>query len=296
MNLPNFLLIGVQKSGTTSVYNYLNQHPQIFLSPLKETNFLERDWASLEASAKRYPHESCYSLEHYQQLFADVADEAAIGEASPNYLFHYKTAIPEIKKLVPDAKLLVMLRNPVQRAYSDYLMHVRDSLSELSLEEHLEKRPNTSHTLLKGKYGHQLTEWFQAFPREQFKILFYEDLCQDAQKFTAEIYEFLNVDTSFETDTRKRAQGAQVPKNNIVNRLLKTENPVRQMASTALRQVASPEVRKKFRDQLIQLNSQSGKSACPLSPETKQALIEYYRSDVEQLQALLDRDLSSWLA
>ena len=164
MILPNFLIVGVQKAGTTSIYNYLQEHPQVYMSLVKETNFLEKDWENMPPEQQN--KNGIVTLEKYSELFADVKDEIAIGEASPNYLFHYESSAARIKKYVPDAKLIVVLRNPVERAYSDYLMHIRDAIGYRSLSEQIKHSSHKSFILRKGFYYVPLKYYFAQFGQE----------------------------------------------------------------------------------------------------------------------------------
>lgn len=298
MVLPNFLIFGVQKAGTTSIYSYLQQHPQVFVSPRKETEFLGRD-ASVPISVdepQRTPggRQRILTIEDYEALFAGVTDEVAIGEASPNYLFVHERSVPGIQKYVPAAKLMAILRNPVERAYSDYLMHVRQVVGNRKpLAEQVKVSGASSYTLLKGRYYEGMKHFLDAFGREQVKIFLYDELQQDAAGLMRQMYEFIGVDPSFEVDMGRRQQTAQVPKNQSINQLLQTKNPVRQMAGSLLRKVMPEEKRQQLRSRLIAANS-TGKEGLPLSAEDRQCLEDYYRDDVRRLQDLMGRDLSGW--
>ncbi|HHP7231872.1 MAG TPA: sulfotransferase, partial [Xenococcaceae cyanobacterium] len=154
MKLPTFLIVGVQKAGTTSIYNYLQEHPQVYMSPVKETNFLERDWEKTLAENSQLKNRIA-TFEDYCQLFTAVKDEIAIGEASPNYIFHYESSASRIQKYTPDAQLIVVLRNPTERAYSDYLMHLRDAISPVKVKplgEQIKNSSAKSFILRKGFY------------------------------------------------------------------------------------------------------------------------------------------------
>ncbi|MFP5274227.1 sulfotransferase family protein [Coleofasciculus sp.] len=293
MNLPTFLIIGVQKAGTTSIYNYLNQHPQIYMSPVKETNFLEKNWGEIEDQRKA----RIDTFEKYCQLFTGVKDEIAIGEASPNYLFHYESSSERIKRYVPNAKLIAVLRNPVDRAYSDYLMHIRDAIGKgkrTSLSEQIKYRADKSFMILKGFYYKHLQHFYEEFGREQIQVYLYDNLSKEPIKFMQEMYRFVGVDDTFLPDVSKKAQVAKVPKNTAVNNLLRQQNPLRTIVSSGLRLIFPLEVRQNLRSRLIQMNSQD-KKAAPLSPEDRQQLIELYREDILKLQDLIQRDLSAWL-
>jgi Sulfotransferase family len=305
MALPNFLIFGVQKAGTTSIYNYLLQHPQVYMSPLKETEFMGREpinQPEIEGATSSEPapqttpggRKSILTIQDYRDLFDGVTDELAIGEASPNYLFLHERAVPQIQTYVPEAKLMAVLRNPVERAYSDYLMHVRDLVGNRKpLAEQVSSSGESSHTLLKGRYFQGTQHFLEAFGPEQVKIFLYDDLRRDSDAFMREVYRFIGVDSDFKADTQRRGQAAQVPKNQAINQLLRGNNPIRSAAGALLKMMMGEAQRQKLRSRLIAANSQ-GKEALPLSDEDRQLLENYYREDILQLQDLLDRDLSAW--
>ena len=303
MTLPNFLIFGVQKAGTTSIYNYLREHPQVYMSPWKETEFMgrkplsDKEYAALSDEQKktRGGRNQILRIEDYRALFDGVTDEIAIGEASPNYLFLHEQAVPQIQKHVPDAKLIAVLRNPVERAYSDYLMHVRDVVgNQKPLAEQVRTSGDSSFTLLKGKYSEGLKHFLDTFGAEQVKVVLYDELKEDSDRFMQTLYSFIGVDPDFKADTKTKQQTAQVPKNQAINKLLRTKNPLRSMAGAVLKTVTTEEQRKGLRSRLIAANSQ-GKEALPLSSEDRALLRDYYRDDILKVQLLLNRELSMWL-
>lgn len=292
MKLPNFLIIGIEKSGTTSIYHYLKQHPQVYMSPIKETNFLERDWDENTIENK----DKIRTFEAYCNIFKDATDEIAIGEASPNYLFHYKTSSQRIERYVPDVKMIAILRDPVQRAYSDYLMHIRDAINfgkVKSLYEQAKFSYHSSFTIRKGFYYEPVKYFFEKFGRERVKIYLYDELCQDSVALMQDIYNFIGVDDSFVADTSQKAQTAAIPKNILLNRLIKKKNPLRSAIASVLKLFTTQEIREKMRSNIIRLNS-TGKESIPLTSEEKKILQEVYREDILNLQDLLHRNLSAW--
>jgi hypothetical protein len=295
-NLPNFIVIGVQKAGTTSIYNYLQQHPQVFMSPVKETNFFERDWDQAPASARAKKRNGIDTFEKYCQLFDGVTNELAIGEASPNYLFHHQESVALIHRHLPQVKLVAILRNPVERAYSDYLMHIRDAIADESnsLAYQVEHHPRSSFTLLKGLYYEQLQHFYEVFDPQQIQIHLYDELRQDAIAMMQRLYDFLGVDPQFKPDTSQKAQVARVPKNQTLNKLVQTKNPVRSAVAGALRTVLPTSARQQLRSRILTLNSASKQNA-PLSDRDRAQLLDYYREDIMKLQSLIQRDLSAWL-
>ncbi len=293
MKLPTFLIVGVQKAGTTSIYNYLQEHPQVYMSPVKETNFLEKDWQTLAKDKQN--KNGIITLEDYSRLFAGVKDEIAIGEASPNYLFHYQSSVPRIQKYVPDAQLIIVLRNPIERAYSDYLMHIRDAIGYRPLAEQIKYAADKSFIIRKGFYYTPIQYYLNSFRTEQVQVFLYDDLIQDSLKFMQSMYRYIGVDDSLEIDTTKKVQTAKVPKNQVINNLLRRKNPLRTLAANTLKTVMPLSARQQLRDRLMNLNYQS-KQATPLSPEDRQGLINIYREDILKLQDLINRDLSVWIA
>ncbi|MEM9214568.1 MAG: sulfotransferase [Cyanobacteria bacterium P01_F01_bin.150] len=304
MTLPNFLIIGVQKAGTSSIYEYLKQHPDVYMSPLKETNFLSRDWSLEEPDKQKQRNErlrnqgrrECIdSIEKYRELFDGVTTETAIGEASPNYLFRPQ-AIAQIKKYVPEAKLIAILRNPVERAYSDYLMHMREEIQGKPLSEQIAcYHQHQSFTILKGFYSQQLRLYWQQFDSRKIKVYLYDDLCADPIRMIQDMYDFIGVDSSFQVDISQRKQVAKVPKNRWFNQLLRTQNPIRTTAAAALKQLLPEITRQQIRTQLINWNSQDKRQVSLLTTGDRQQLLEIYRNDIQELQDLINRDLSQWL-
>ncbi len=296
MVLPNFLIFGVQKAGTTSIYSYLQQHPQVFMSPRKETEFLGRPAQQTdEPQLTPGGRQQIVTIEDYQALFKGATTETAIGEASPNYLFLHERAVPAIQKYVPQAKLIAVLRNPVERAYSDYLMHVRQVVgNQKPLAQQVETSGESSFTLLKGRYFAGVKHFLETFGPQQVRLFLYDELKDDAAGLMANLYRFIEVDPKFAVDVNQRQQTAAVPKNQSINQLLRTNNPVRSAVGTLLRTVMPEEKRQRLRSRLISANS-AGKEALPLSEQDRQLLKAYYREDVLRLQDLIDRDLSAWL-
>lgn len=297
IKLPNFLIIGVQKAGTTSVYNYLKEHPQVYMSPVKEPNFLARDpnkdpkdIKPIASHKKRID-----TFEKYCELFQGVTDEIAIGEASPNYMANYHMVTQQIKHYIPDAKLIAILRNPADRAYSDYLMHIRDAIGKpRSLSEQIRKKGKESSTLKKGFYGEHLSYFYDQFEPDQIKVFLYEDLGKDAEGLMRQIYQFIGVDETYTPDTSKKSQVAKLPKNQTLNKMLQTHNPLRKTTAQVLKSLFPAHLVESFRQKLMDLN-QSQEKIPSLSAEERQQLIEFYREDILKLQELINRDLSHWL-
>lgn len=297
--MPNFLIIGAAKSGTTSLYHYLNQHPHVYMSPVKETNFfaLEGEKANFRGPGadERINRWSVTDLEAYHKLFEGAAEERALGEASPLYLYSAK-AVARIKHHVPEAKLIVVLRNPADRAYSSFLhvvLNGREPYKEFgrALEAESERiRANWDwiwHYKNMGFYHDQLSRYYEAFGPEQMKVYLYEDLNRDPGGVVRSAFEFLGVDASFTPQAPARYNVTGVPRSGLLNDLLRKKNP--------LKSAVRPFLPKKFRRRLL-INLQNRILVKPPFPEdVRGRLVAGFREDVSKLQDLIGRDLSGWL-
>jgi hypothetical protein len=305
MTLPNFLVIGAMKSGTTSLYHYLKQHPQIYMSSIKEPNFFALEGSDLDfngAEGKEkiqrwVKRESVTSIDEYRTLFREAAtSETAIGEASPMYL--YSTQAPyRIKQYVPEAKLLTILRNPVERAYSAFLYMTRDGrepldeFAEALDAEEARIRDNWEwiwHYRSTGFYSTQLERYFNTFDRDQIRIYLYEDLRSNLHGVLRDIFRFLEVDETFVSDTSLKHNVSGTPSRGLLPRLVFRRNPIK----TALKPLLPLGLRRRL---LVSLRSRYLNEAPPLAPRTRSELLEVYRDDILRLEGLIERDLSGWL-
>jgi hypothetical protein len=186
---PNFFVVGAPKAGTTSLYEYLKPHPQVFLSRVKEPKYFT---PQLKESV---------SLEEYRQLYRDAAGIAAVGDLTPFYLWE-STAPRRIREVSPDARIIVMLRDPVARAYSHYLMAVSLGHEKASFSEALSRYGDreaadwwlSSHYIEQGMYGEQVERYLSIFPSERVAILLFDDLVGNPQQVLTQIAEHLGID------------------------------------------------------------------------------------------------------
>lgn len=287
MTLPNFVIIGVAKAGTTSLYRYLDQHPQVFMCPVKETNFFAYEdtragtWTD-EVDPPNPARFRVKTLEAYEALFAGVSDEIAIGEASPRY-FRCPTAARRIHACIPDVKLVASLRNPADRAFSGFLMRVRRGHAEMKIRERLTPE---SHHVREGFYYRWLKRYFDIFPRDQVKICIFEEFKNDPARVIVDLFDFLGVDTNFLPDTSIRHNPAGIPKSRLLSRLLFDSTLIRTAKSVLPESVQG----------LVKRVRQQNLRTPPTFPADLRAeLLDLYREDILKLEALLDRDLSIWL-
>lgn len=294
MTLPNFLIIGSAKSGTTSLADYISQHPEVFMSSIKEPHyftFSDED-VKFNGPGDHIVHRSIVTdLNIYTQLFKGVTDEIAIGEASTTYLSIPKAAY-KIKAVVPNAQLIAILRNPVDKAYSSYLHLRRDGREsiknfESALQEE-EKRIEQNWGYLwryktMGFYYDHLRRYFDLFHKEQIKIYLYEDFCNDPQTVIADIFSHIGVNPEFKPCMQIHSNVSGIPQNRMLHQFLHTKNPIRSIFG----QIVPDKIRKKIR----KYNMKKPK----LSPNIQAILKDEYRSDILKVQDLINQDLSSWI-
>jgi Sulfotransferase family len=245
MTMPNFLIIGAAKSGTTSLYHYLKQHPEIYMSPLKEPRFFAVEGKTLDF---RGPNDdemsflqmslirkSVTDIDTYRALFRGVTDEKAIGEASPLYLYSPE-APARIKHYIPQARLIAILRNPVDRAFSSYLHCVRDRGEPLQDFAQALREEETRiedgwgpiwHYKNVGFYSAQLERFFDTFRRDQIKVFLYEDLKEDPVGVLRSTYRFLEVGETRLPDVSLKHNISGVPRIRLVHELLNKPNPIK---------------------------------------------------------------------
>jgi hypothetical protein len=295
--LPNFLVVGAGAAGTTELCQYLRQHPQLYMSRHKQPRFfaLYGRPVNFRGPGDMTELNLVADLGAYQQLVAEVQDEKAIGEVSPWYLY-VETAAPAIRKLLPDVKLVAILRDPVDRAFSNYLHAVNEGLEPLPTfrdamdAEEVRIRDNWSprfHYKSKGFYYQQLQHYLEYFDRGQLRIYLYEDLVNEPEAMLADLFEFLGVDPELRVDVGKRHDESRPVRGRPVRHLPEDRNILRRGA----RRLVPTPLRAAIRDRLIALNT-GGKPR--LSGRDRRDFIEIYRADIAKLEMFLGCDLSGW--
>lgn len=299
---PNFIIIGAGRSGTTSLHYYLGQHPEVFVSPIKETNFFAFDPDAVDAQEPDGSDSSWLrsvrTPEEYRALFAEGRNAKAVGEASPIYLYA-SGASGRIRTAIPEARIIAILRNPVERAFSGYLKYVRDGTESRSFAQAIEeegagRNPESQrgnwHYVRMGYYARHLKPYMEAFPADQIGIFLYDELERDIEGTLSRIFRFLKVDQSFVPDYSIRYNSAGVPKSRLLHRFLST-SPVSRWAKKVLVQ---PD-RMHWVAPILRFQSRNLEKP-KLSTEVRTKMTELYRDDLSELEQLIGRDLSHWLA
>lgn len=186
---PNFFIVGAAKAGTKSLYRYLAQHPQVFMSPIKEPRFFSRP-----REVEKFTNAAPISTQPaYLQLFEHADAALAIGEASPNYLWDSESPY-RIRDKVPAAKIIISLRDPIERAYSQYLHFVRLGVEPAPFYEAL-AGPCRENYIGPSQYFDQVSRYFEVFGRGQILILMFEDLKREPLQLLDRVAVFLGVDS-----------------------------------------------------------------------------------------------------
>lgn len=307
MTLPNFLVIGAAKSGTTALYEYLKPHPQIFMSEIKEPHFFAMQGQEVVFHGPKdqeyVDQEFVNTQEAYEALFADVVDEVAIGEASAFYLYYAERTAPRIRAAVPDAKLIVLLRNPTKRAYSSYTHMMRDVRETMSFEDALKQEETRIqagwfpiwHYVNAGFYYENLKRFFDLFPQEQIRVYLQDDFKKDSSAIVRDVYEYLGVDPDFQAEMGQSHNVSYIPKRRNLQRvrqfLLQPNNPVKD----AIKPLLPAKMRKRMVRSVANRIEEANFERIAIPPETHAHLIHIFQDDILKLQTLIDRDLSAWL-
>jgi uncharacterized protein YeeX (DUF496 family) len=252
MKKPNLFLVGAAKAGTTSVYHYLKSHPDIYGCPIKEPNYFGSDiqWNDFRDDYKKDTylnfekylsknelefHHNAFvdSLENYEALFRDSENEKYVLDASTSYLYSKRSA-KEIKQYNQDARIIIILRNPVERTISHYIM---DCANRIQLERDITKDIKLDYFTAKKGYGisnlyielslyyEQVLRYKMVFPKNQLLILNYGALKEDPVSFIHQVLSFLGLDCSENRiDFETKHNQAFLPSNKFINLLYKKKN------------------------------------------------------------------------
>jgi len=283
-NWPNFFVVGAPKAGTTSLYQYLRQIPGIYMSPVKEPNYF---------CQKQIPENHPYlrpirKKNEYLSLFNGVKNEKIVGESSPRYLADLE--VPKIiQQLVPKALIIASLRDPIERAFSHYLMHVQSGGLELSFHEELKKeleqgiqKNKANIELQQGLYSDSVKRYLDNFGSNQVKIIIFEEWIKNPKKTMEEILKFLrlediNIDSNFIPSNQYIGMPSEYTRKLISNKSI----------NLVSKRILTRSTRKFLREKFL-LKKQPKPE---MELEDRKLLVEYYKNDVEQLQNLLGTKL-----
>jgi hypothetical protein len=293
MARPDFFLVGAPKCGTTALFSYLRQHPEVFLPRRKEPHFFCTDLYS-----PRYVHTET----EYLALFADAGAVRRIGEASVFYLYSQEAA-RRIAAFSPDARIIAMLRDPVEMIHALHSQlvfsgheHLEDFAAALDAEAdrragrqlppHGEPFATLQYRSV-ARYAPQLRRYLEAFGRDRVHIVLHDDLKADAASVYAGVCRFLDIADSHRPrfdvvnpNTRVRSR--------LVRNVLKFSAPLKRVA-----RLLPPAARRRIAHRIVALNTQVEPRA-PIAPELARRLRDELAPDVAEVAALIGRDLAAW--
>jgi hypothetical protein len=282
MRKPNFFIVGAPRCGTTSMYAYLRQHPEIYVSAHKEPHFFGSDLSPLPGGVREE--------KLYLELFAGAGDRPRLGEASVWYLSSRKAA-SEIREFAPDARIVILLRAPYQMLESLHSLFLRTGNEDLpTFEEALAAEPERrrGRRIPPGsyfpegllytdiaRYAANVERYLDAFGRENVHCIVFDDMVRDTAAVYRQALEFLGIDAGFEAELDPR----------------RANERVRMMAIRQLARIPA-EVRRRIQFKDIRVHESAPR--VPLPAELAARLRETFAEDVARLGSLLDRDLSAW--
>ena len=284
------------KSATTSLYTYLKQHPDIFMTSVKEPMFFNNYNKKNDYIIKGRSSNKKTTLKKYYNLFNTVKNETAIGEASPSYISD-KNCPALIRKHLPGVKIIAILRQPVKRAYSNYL-HARKSGREIisnfeeafnEEEERIKKNWSPLYYYKsKGLYFEQLNRYYDLITKENIHIVLFEDIIKSPESVSKEIFRFLNVDDSFIPDCRRVINVSGEPKG-LFGWLVMQMRYYNLMPEIEFSKYL-PKIVIKF------LFNAAYSKPKKINNDTVKRLTDlYYKDDILKLEKLITKDLKHWL-
>ncbi len=278
LDKPTFVIIGAQKSGTTSLYHYLGQHPDVFVSTVKEPRFFSH--LARQAAGLPTPNAGTITtFEAYLDLFAG-ATARAVGEASVSYLDVPGTAV-QMHRYLPDATVIAVLRDPVERAYSQYYMNVRAGREHARFEDAV-----AQHRYLRGGfYYRNLVPFFRHYGADKIGVYLYDDLRDDPLALVQDVFRLLGLDDTFAPNLTMKHHAGGKPRSAFFHTLLTMRRVNRWIKRTA------PAGLVRMGMALKRLNY----SRVPMPEHVGAHLREIYRDDILNLQKLIRKDLRRWL-
>jgi hypothetical protein len=292
---PHFLIVGAPKSGTTSLYKYLSQHPMVFMPEKKEPVFFcEYERAFQGPGSREFDANLVTDAKAYLSLFTGAPTGSLTGEASTDYLSCPGAPI-RIKQWNPAAKIIICLRNPIERAYSEHVHLVRDTLEQedfktaLMLEE--KRRADRWIPLFwhveRSMYHDAVKRYLETFGEQNVKVVLYEDLVRDPATVIATLFRFLNLPLA-NVDVTRPHNVSGYPRSSALQAFLLREGHVK----TLMKKLVNKEIRTSIKEAAFLANLQKR----DLKAKDHRFLREKLVEDIISLQHLLHTNLENWVS
>ncbi len=306
---PDFFVVGAAKSGTTSLYYYLKQHPDIYLPPVKEPVFFASDIVEYAHKCKthirtfnqrKYFNKKYLSEKHiiyikkyeyYKKLYQNVDQKFVAGDMSALYLFS-KVAAENIKRFNPNAKIIILIRNPVDRAFSQFLMRLRDGeikekdfLKEVIIDFKKDDENCKAFYIEQGFYFNQIKRYLDIFGDKNVKIFLFEELITTPKKVLSEIFYFLSI-SNFLVDYSKIMNKSYIPRFSSFNKILKN---FKKKIQTFMTIKTPPQLKNIYYKIFMEKNRPI------ISYYERKYLLDFFKNDIKKTANLIKKDLSHWL-
>ncbi|MCC5922413.1 MAG: sulfotransferase [Crocinitomicaceae bacterium] len=295
MTAPNFIIVGVARCGTTSLYHYLKQHPQIGFPKVKEPKYFS-------SSGIVFPHNGpgdhtvdakiIRDKKQYYDLFADLNDFKAIGEASSDYFYYHKNTVPAIKQELGDVKIILCFRNPIERAYSAYSNLLRDSRETITFDEAIsleeERIAKNYDWMWAYKKGGLYAEGLKLFQDtfSNVKVILLEDLEREPKRILEDVFEFLEVDPYDNIDVSTKFSHSGKPKNKLIAKITDRNNKFFYTIREAVLKLVPRKITEKIAAKLFQKDE--------ININTRKQLQVFFEKDIAQTAQLLNKSLNHW--
>lgn len=303
----DFVVAGSAKSGTTALNNMLDQHPKVFMSEIKETNFFVQAYEDTRSFiwqngktvlGQQEESDIIDNEQKYSHLFRNAETDSCLGEASPWYLLDGD--VPgRIREYSPDCKVIVMLRNPAEVAFANYVHQVRDRAESLRIEDRdqifdQQRYENPSlhpfaHHLDLPRYGQHLPAYVDTFDSDHLLILVYEEFMQDRRAGLSTVFQFLGLDDNVEIDVESQVNVSGMPKNERVQDLIQGS----MMLKKSVGRLVPKKTRRRLRSKIEVMNTGS---KVVLDDAMRAKLDALYTEDLHYVEQLLGREMNLWRA
>lgn len=309
--LPNFFIVGTVKAGTTSLYNYMKQHPDVYMSPIKEPHYFSKDIRCKDFN-KDYREHFCFDMKKYLsksklqerhqtfieewndyiELYREVKNEKIIGESSVGYLYS-RVAAKGIRDTIPHAKIVVILRDPIERAFSHFVGDFKNGVLESSdfikevKKDHgsIDKGWGKTHLYIEiGLYYEQVKRYINIFRRNQVNVYLFDDFKNNPDGVLNDLFKFLNIDTQVKINSIKIYNKATSPRFRKFDKMLNYIGTRRNLSKFLPDNLKEKLKKTYFND----------KNKVVITQEYRKCLLPYFEQDIDKLAKLIDRDLSHW--
>jgi hypothetical protein len=297
-HIPNLFIPGAAKSATSYIYACLKKFPDIYAPAKKEMHYMAASFMKLPLQAedpfKKYEKQIISEQDAYLGYYSLHKGQQYLLDCSPTYMM-YPGSAKKIKEISPSAKIIILLRNPVHRSFSQYKMNVRINCEPLSFNDALAaENDRLSKDYFKasayksaGLYSNQVKAFIDAFGKEKVMFILYEDIASDPYAVFWSICNWLDIEFNPDLVDNKMRNYAGYPRFDLINRIVYSK-AIRRIAKSVIRGQSS-------RDKLNEIYNKGNNREIAMDPGTSEKLYDFFSDDIKELSRLTHIDFSSWL-